>query len=297
MSKTAIIASFLGVACVGLLAWAIVTMNALNQVNAKLSAAETQLVQTTTELENTRTELASATDELNTTKTELASAKTELTQKEEELAGAQDELSGVRTELAATNSKLSATRAELTDANTKLTDAWEQLDVAEETLKGLGITLLSSRQCYDSDLEDNPQSVNSTWADVKEFLYEDQTDEHPYVVNVYDCSEFSRDVHNNAEAAGIRAAEVHIEWSDGSVGHALNAFLTSDLGLVFTDSTGSPDLVARIEAGKKYRGVELPRVNSGNIRDDRWWDSLGSYYYISGDTGGEAVISSIKIYW
>jgi hypothetical protein len=42
----------------------------------------------------------------------------------------------------------------------------------------------------------------------------------------------------NAEVAGIRAGWVSIDYADGSVGHAVNVFETSDMGLVFIDCTG-----------------------------------------------------------
>ena len=71
------------------------------------------------------------------------------------------------------------------------------------------------------------------------FISQDQTDKNTYIKDIYDCSEFSRDVHNNAEAAGIQGAVVQVKFRNESIGHALNAFLTTDRGLVFVDSTGA----------------------------------------------------------
>ena len=138
------------------------------------------------------------------------------------------------------------------------------------------------------------------------FLSQDQTEKNTYIKDVYDCSQFSRDVHNNAEAAGIRAAEVQVKFRNEVTGHALNAFLTTDYGLVYVDCTGSPDIrvdtIARVKAGKEYRAVEINRVTGTNVRNDYWWDTLSSYYYIPSSfslpwsTRGK-VTSSIKIYW
>ena len=97
---------------------------------------------------------------------------------------------------------------------------------------------------------------------------------------MYDCSQFSRDVYNNAEAAGIRAAVVHVESRNEVTGHASNAFLTTDYGLVYVDCTEAPDRIARVTAGKEYRSVEINRVTGTNARNDYWWDSLSRYYYI-----------------
>ncbi len=130
------------------------------------------------------------------------------------------------------------------------------------------------------------------------FLSQDQTEKHTYIENEYDCSQFSRDVHNNAEAAGIRAAEVQVNFRNELVGHALNAFLTTDYGLVYVSCTEPPDTIARVKTGKEYRSLELYGISKTNIRDDYWWDTRISYYYIPSRWGsGEVVTSSIRIYW
>ena len=127
-------------------------------------------------------------------------------------------------------------------------------------------------------------------------------EKHTYIEHVYDCSQFSRDVHNNAEAVGIRAAVVHVKFRNQWVNHALNAFLTTDYGLVYVDCTARPDTIARVKAEKEYRAVELYRITRTNIRNDYWWDTLSLYYYIPSNLPfltwpSEAVTSSIKIYW
>jgi hypothetical protein len=87
-------------------------------------------------------------------------------------------------------------------------------------------------------LENNPQAIDPSWDQLKTFLAEDKTDERDYVLGDFVCGSFAQDVHNNAEKAGIRAAWVAIDLSNKPIGHALNAFNTTDLGMVFTDSTG-----------------------------------------------------------
>ena len=129
------------------------------------------------------------------------------------------------------------------------------------------------------------------------FLSQDHTEKHTYIIDVYDCSQFSRDVHNNAEAAGIRAAVVHVDFKNERIGHALNAFLTSDYGLVYVDCTEAPDRIARVKAGKEYRSVELYRITGTNIRNDYWWDTLSSYYVLDSSIWSYNVTSSIVIYW
>jgi hypothetical protein len=92
------------------------------------------------------------------------------------------------------------------------------------------------------NLVENPNAADQTWAQLKAFITADKTDERTYVPGIYMCGAFAEDVHNNAEAAGIKAAWVSIDFQDGSAGHALNAFETTDKGLVYVDCTSSSDL-------------------------------------------------------
>lgn len=267
--KVAVVVSLLGVAFVGVLVWAILMSGQLNETQDTLSSTTAQLVVTTTELEYTKGRLADTTNELTITESELVSTKNELKSAQQASMNLQATLSSTQ----------------------------QQLAVAQETLRGLGITLSASKECYAVVLIDNTTATNPTWGQLMAFLSQDQTETYTYIKDVYDCSQFSRDVHNNAEAAGIRAAVVHLDFRNESVGHALNAFLTTDYGLVYVDCTERPDKVARIEAGKVFRVVELYRITVTNIRNNYWWDTLSSYYYIASSTGGEVVTSSIRIYW
>lgn len=83
----------------------------------------------------------------------------------------------------------------------------------------------------------NDKTTNPTWAQVKSFIAQDQTDQIPYSLTSFDCANYAERVYDNAEARGIRTAFVVISFQDGSVPHALNAFQTTDRGLVFVDST------------------------------------------------------------
>jgi len=95
-------------------------------------------------------------------------------------------------------------------------------------------------------------------------------------------------VHNNAEAAGIRAASVSVDFEGDEEGHALNVFETIDKGLVYIDCTGqsssdklnfhlekteegytfiddnpeSWDAVAYVKIGKEYGLIPLGRANA-----------------------------------
>ncbi len=88
------------------------------------------------------------------------------------------------------------------------------------------------------------------------------------------CGDFAEVLHNNAELFGIKAAWVALDFKEGP-GHALNAFQTTDRGLVFIDSTGqsfedswkisygkpdSWDKVAYVEIGKEYGLVAIDKA-------------------------------------
>ena len=89
---------------------------------------------------------------------------------------------------------------------------------------------------------------NPTFQELREFLAADTTDEKPYIIGQYVCFDFTAELNNNADAAGIRAAYVRIrsdEW-----GHAVAAFETTDRGLVFIEPQS--DTEVDLVIGKPY---------------------------------------------
>jgi hypothetical protein len=93
----------------------------------------------------------------------------------------------------------------------------------------------------------NINAHNPTWDELMSFIKKDKTDFKPYgSLNL--CGWFAEQVFNNAESNGIKAAFVAVDFEEG-IGHALNAFVTTDRGLVYIDCTGtlptipSPQLV------------------------------------------------------
>ena len=88
-------------------------------------------------------------------------------------------------------------------------------------------------------LINNANAGNVSFEALKTFLLTDETDEGLYIPGIRMCGHFAETLHNNAEQAGIRAAVVIVEFEDGSAPHALNAFETTDRGLVYIDCTGT----------------------------------------------------------
>ena len=109
-------------------------------------------------------------------------------------------------------------------------------------------------------LLNNKEAVDVTWEYLKQFLLDDQTDKFLYDDGYFTCGDFAEKLHNNAEKAGIKAAFVCLDFSGGSavIDHAVNAFYTTDLGLlVYIDDTGdrtsstcSLDKTAKVEVGQ-----------------------------------------------
>ena len=282
-----------------------------NALAAEVESTQNVLVTTRAELTTTQAELTTTKDHLAATQADLDQTQETLTSTSDELNDTQVTLTATQSELATTSHQLTLKLAELDDSNGEidslegslltLQESYENtsnlLTISRETLEGLGMDVDFSSECRDVELVDNPAAVNPSFNELIAFLAEDQTEQHEYILDVYDCSQFSRDVHNNAEAAGIRAAEVQIWFVNEDTGHALNAFITTDYGLVYVDCTGSPDMIARVKLDKDYRGVDKYSVPGQNARNDAWWDSLWSYYYLSSDTGGNSIVSEIMIYW
>ena len=135
---------------------------------------------------------------------------------------------------------------------------------------------LSGNGCYDDSgdfivLINNENAVNPSHSRLVSFLRQDNTDQFPYIYTIsppgiyygtaeshvdleriqsiidgtaqpsdpHVCADFAERLHNNAELAGIRCAYVSITLA-GNVGHACNAFQTTDRGLVHIDCTGWP---------------------------------------------------------
>ena len=137
------------------------------------------------------------------------------------------------------------------------------------------------------ELINNTNATNPTYAELVVFINEDTTDSKLYweggklqgLARV--CADFAEEVHNNAEAKGIRAAWVGINFRGSAEGHALNAFETTDRGLVYVDCTGedtlgsqlirqlksidtpsSWDKIAYVEVGKVYGGIYIDNAES-----------------------------------
>ncbi len=144
-------------------------------------------------------------------------------------------------------------------------------------------------------LVNDEDATDPTWQEVVSFLRLDDTDKEMYLLGMRVCADFAEAFHNNAEAAGIKAAWVAVQFEQGSEWHALNAFSTIDKGLVFIDCTGqgfsglipivpySPggsrvygdvenwDKIAYVQVGKTYGLVSLEADHGPEYSDYEHW--------------------------
>ncbi len=128
------------------------------------------------------------------------------------------------------------------------------------------------------ELVNNELALDVSWSQLAEFVILDDTDESPYIQDLRMCGSFAEALHNDAEAAGIRCAWVSIDIAGQEIGHALNAFLTTDRGIAFVDCTGEDtsfvsavgmdadtcdyDKIAYVQVGQEYGLVSLDRAES-----------------------------------
>ena len=130
-------------------------------------------------------------------------------------------------------------------------------------------------------LRNNPVARNPAWAELKAFLQQDDTDKRKYEVASFTCGDFAEMLHNNAEAAGIRGALVGVTLkpnypSGETIKHSLNAFETTDRGMVYIDVTSSSqginaDKVVEVVVGKDYVPVSVfPNADSSTC-----WTNMG----------------------
>ena len=143
-------------------------------------------------------------------------------------------------------------------------------------------------------LQPNDSAEDVTWHELMDFLREDPTDQSPYIQDLYMCGGFSESLYNNAMASGIRVAWVSIELRGRTIGHALNAFFTTDRGLVFVDCTGGDtalvlssgsggtgcdhDRIAYVTPGEKYGLISLDRADSPSYEFYRAYSRLWESY-------------------
>jgi len=127
-------------------------------------------------------------------------------------------------------------------------------------------------------LQNNPEAQDVPFQRVLTFVRSNRINMLKYTPGKFVCSEFAVALHDAAEAAGIRCALVTVKFERGP-GHGLNAFQTTDQGLIYVDCTGSPhptndpecfDTIAYLEVGKAYGRLHLDLAATDPIHYERY---------------------------
>jgi hypothetical protein len=185
--------------------------------------------------------------------------------------------------------KLNASEQLNEGLQTTLNEVQEKLALFEDTM---GVKVSSgvmppyiSGNLTDITLISQSTATNPTWLELRAFLRDDKTDKNLYVPGVYECGNYAQDLHNNAEAQGIRAAFVAVHFHNDQP-HAINAFKTLDKGLVYIDVTGDTRPISLANLDKKVELEKDERYHSSLLFPDGWFL-----------TPDNREVKSIEIYW
>jgi uncharacterized protein YlxW (UPF0749 family) len=240
-------------------------------------------------LEAKEQELVTVQGQLNSTTADLNSTKSRVNDLNNQIAPLNSQIASLNKQLSDTRSQMGTAQSTITGLQNTVNQLQTELKLYHDT----GITVYSGikppyRGAQTSiTLANNSASRNVSWQELQNFVLADRTDSNYYNDFSYVCGDFALDVHNNAEAAGIKASFVVIHFKDGGDSHALDAFVTTDRGLIYIDCTGlergeagptNCDKIVSVKPGTSY--VETPLVPN-----TLWeWIPLG-------------IISTVEIYW
>ncbi|MFC1942199.1 hypothetical protein ACFLWU_03160 [Chloroflexota bacterium] len=271
----------------------------VNLQEVKITETESELDLTQSSLRETEFELDLTENSLKETESELIVVSEERNEVlelnedlEKELINSEKRLDIVEANLQSQTARTFELQTEIEVIQVELEAMQEELQLYHDTgisvAQGIVPPYRTSQSSPPYNLENNIDAGNVSWSELKYFLLEDRTDNKAYVNDVYMCGDFAADLHNNAENGGIKAALAAIDFEDGSTSHALNAFVTTDRGLVFIDTTGVP-----LGNTKPYNFDRVVTVSVGESLDSELIFTMGGWYM----EGGGSIVSQVKIYW
>jgi len=273
------------------------TKTALSEIQTQSHDMQLQQQKTLSILEDTRDELQNTIDTLEDTKQQLEDTRQDLDEQIEQTEEYVDlyestveELDDKKQEMDIMSERIAELQQTNQERQDIIDDIQQQLNLYEDTL---GIQVFSDitppyNTGYLSDLTltNNSTAENPTWNQLLDFLRSDKTDKNLYIEDVYMCGSFAEDLHNNAEAKGIRAAFVAVHFDIG-VPHAINAFKTADQDLVYIDATGSDVRISLANLDKRVEIAKDELYRHYLLFPDGFWT-------LSQDT---RTVKGIEIYW
>lgn len=228
----------------------------LDSIRADLDALKSQQ----SKLEQSRVSLQDSNSALATEKARLAA---ELASAGESYTALKARFDTITKELDSLKAKVETLKAEQTLAANAKKAAQAQIDSLTTSNESTKKALADMEARYSQLLQRTQTSSlkNPTWVELAAFVKADNTDTRPYVADEFDCEGFTLLLRDNAARQGFRSAYVGLAFGEGVVGHALNAFQTTDKGLVYIDNT-QRDAVAYVEKGQIYGTIVTDGVKS-----------------------------------
>ncbi|AKB85878.1 hypothetical protein [Methanococcoides methylutens] len=172
------------------------------------------------------------------------------------------------------------------------------------------------------DITNYINSTDPTWDELILFIQEDETDQICFDDDSFVCADYAEMLHDNAEKEGIKAAYVSIQFKDKDTGHAINAFRTTDRGLVFIDCTGAYeedkeilmknghinlDKVAYLKEGENLGLIPLKEVTAAISQQNPIANMVKSTpqleyqfyeeYSAEHDHESNRIVESYRVYW
>ncbi|MFC1990355.1 hypothetical protein ACFLVW_07405 [Chloroflexota bacterium] len=326
----------LGLALVTVVVFCIVINGKVNTLNTELESVKNALTSTQAELSSTKQTLVSMQSELSSTKGMLTSTQAELSSTKQTLASTQVDLSATKQLLASTESELGSTKQSLTITQSQLSSTKQSLTLKQGELDKAEAKIILFQETFGADvfsdmqppvtgggfvgspnIHNNPTAINPSWGQLITFLRNDPADDRYYSEGFFNCVSFAEMLHNNAEDAGIKAAFVAVRFKNETIGHALNAFKTTNKGLVYVDCTGVTagqafedefnerfygftielDTIAYVKKGSKYGqlSIEDPFISPKYeyyLANYNVAKKVLKYWWVPED-----VVEGIEIYW
>ncbi len=183
------------------------------------------------------------------------------------------------------NSSLSLLNSTIASLKSKLSSLLSKNKELQDIITSLNKNYSELQRKYESLLNATLRTTlkDPTWEELKSFLESDKTDELEYKPHEFDCTGFAITLRDHAWRRGFRCAFVEIDFSSRA-GHNLNAFKTTDKGLVFVDTVGG-DAIAYVQVGKPYGKIALKNVKSRYIDcggdPRRFWGTLNYTTHVS----------------
>lgn len=266
------------------------TQERLEATKAALTQAQVEQQDTARSLEETRSELQDAVESLEETRQGLEAQKEQTDKYMQLYENSTDELENRERELETLEDQVTSVEEANQGLQKTVDELQEKLALYEDTLGTKvfsGVTELHyfSGNISSLKLINQSSAKNPTWEELLAFLKEDKTDKKPYVPGEYECGNFALELHNNAEAHGIRAALVAVHFYN-SLSHAINAFKTTDRGLVYIDDTGYEDSAP---------GFDLDKL--AELSKDKTYVVSFLFTKYLGLNPVDWKVKSIEIYW